>query len=139
MLILVRWVLVMLHFERSLYADPDRPDLDRLWWDLVERYQMVPRPAGRDSADWAAKYHIAMAPVYYHNYALGELTVSQVEVWIARKAGGLVDNPRGGALLVEHFFAHGARYSWDRLVEVATGEPLRPEYFVDQFVRAFSL
>jgi peptidyl-dipeptidase A len=133
-LIFVRWALVMLHFERALYADLDRPDLNDLWWELVERYQQIARPEGRDEPDWAAKYHVALAPVYYHNYVLGELTASQLESWIQRTAGGLVDNPAAGELLIDRFFAHGARYSWDELVEVATGEALNPDYFVAQYV-----
>ena len=133
-LIFLRWVLVMMHFERALYADPDRPDLDELWWTLVETYQQIPRPDGRKTPDWAAKYHLGLAPVYYHNYILGELTTSQLERWIEREVGPLIDNPAAGQLLVDRFFAHGARYTWDELIEVATGEPLRPEYFVEQFV-----
>ena len=120
-LIFTRWAMVMLHFERALYADPDRPDLNQLWWQLVEQYQHVPPPDGRDEPDWAAKYHLALAPVYYHNYVLGELTASQLESWIGREAGDLVENPAAGRLLVEQYFCHGAFYPWERLIEVATG------------------
>lgn len=133
-LIFVRWVLVMLHFERALYAGPDRQDLNELWWELVQRYQQVAPPAGRDAPDWAAKYHVALAPVYYHNYVLGELTASQLERWLERTVGGVVENPAAGALLIDRFFAHGARYTWDELVEVATGEALNPDYYVAQYV-----
>jgi peptidyl-dipeptidase A len=133
-LVFVRWVLVMMHFERALYANPDRPDLNEFWWQLVESYQQLTPPPGRDEPDWAAKEHLGLAPVYYHNYVLGELTTSQLERWIQREAGNLVNNPAAGQLLVERFFAHGARYTWDELIEVATGEPLQPDYFVEQFV-----
>ena len=136
-LVFVRWVLVMMRFERALYADPDRPDLNGLWWKRVETCQQIPRPEGRDKPDWAAKYHLALAPVYYHNYVLGELTTSQLEQWIEREVGYLIANPAAGRLLVERFFAHGARFAWDELIEVATGEPLRPENFVEQFVHVF--
>ena len=34
-----RWALVMLHFEKALYANPEQ-DLNKLWWDIVERYQL---------------------------------------------------------------------------------------------------
>ncbi|HEX2094886.1 MAG TPA: M2 family metallopeptidase, partial [Longimicrobiaceae bacterium] len=44
MLVSARWILVMAYFERELYRDPDRPDLNRLWWDLVERIQFIRRP-----------------------------------------------------------------------------------------------
>lgn len=135
-LIFVRWVLVMLHFERALYADPEREDLNELWWELVAKFQSVPRPEEGDPPHWAAKYHLALAPVYYHNYVLGELTASQLEHWIAEEVGGLINQPAAGALLIDHFFAHGAHYRWDSLIDVATGQPLRPEYYVEQFVSA---
>ncbi|UCC49077.1 MAG: M2 family metallopeptidase, partial [Gemmatimonadota bacterium] len=78
MLLLVRWVLVMTYFERELYANPRRDDLDRLWWDLVEELQHMPRPEKRVASGWAAKIHLTAAPVYYHNYLLGELIASQL-------------------------------------------------------------
>ena len=43
-LIFARWTLVMLHFEKALYENPDQ-DLNKLWWDDVERYQLLQRPA----------------------------------------------------------------------------------------------
>ena len=46
LLVFARWVLVMTHFERGLYADPDA-DHDTLWWDLVERFQLLHRPDDR--------------------------------------------------------------------------------------------
>ena len=65
-LIFSRWVQVMVHFEKSLYENPDQ-DLNKLWWDIVEKYQMVKRPEGRNMPDWATKIHICSAPVYYPN------------------------------------------------------------------------
>ncbi|MGD8413556.1 MAG: M2 family metallopeptidase, partial [Candidatus Latescibacterota bacterium] len=56
-LVFARWCQVMVRFERALYSNPHQ-DLDGLWWDLVERYQMVPRPDGRAQPDWAAKIHV---------------------------------------------------------------------------------
>lgn len=134
MLVFVRWVLVMLNFERAFYTDPERDDLNQLWWNLKERYQLLTKPEGRDAPDWAAKYHIAQAPVYYHNYVIGELTASQIERWLDRAVGGLIENPAAGRLLIDEYFAPGARYRWNELIEVATGEALRPDYFVGQFV-----
>ncbi len=119
LLVFARWVLVMTHFERGLYANPDGPH-DTRWWDLVERYQLVPRPPGRAAPDWAAKIHIAAAPVYYHNYLYGELIASQ----LTRTFGSLVGQPEAGAALASRFFAPGASLRWDQLVERATGAPL---------------
>jgi peptidyl-dipeptidase A len=76
-LIFARWTMVMLHFEKSLYENPDQ-DLNTLWWDYVERFQQLKRPANRDQPDWAAKPHFTIAPVYYHNYMMGELFAAQL-------------------------------------------------------------
>jgi peptidyl-dipeptidase A len=127
-LIFTRWVLVMTHFERALYANPDA-DLDRLWWDLVERYQGLRRPPGRSSPDWAAKYHIALAPVYYHNYQLGALFRSQMVARLKQDFGGLIGRPPAGEWLRQRVFAPGAREDWATHIEAATGEPLNLKYF----------
>ncbi len=130
-----RWVFVMSHFERALYADPDQ-DLDTLWWDLVEKFQMLKRPEGRREPDWAAKYHIAVAPAMYHNYLLGELNASQLMHKLIEQCGGLVNRPEAGAWLVEKVFRPGAQADWNELLRRATGETLQPKYFVDEFVNS---
>jgi peptidyl-dipeptidase A len=76
-LIFVRWAMVMYDFEKRLYANPDQ-DLNSLWWEMVGKYQLVNKPEGRAEPDWAAKIHFTIAPVYYHNYVLGELLASQL-------------------------------------------------------------
>jgi peptidyl-dipeptidase A len=123
LLTFARWVLVMTHFERGLYADPDADHTSR-WWDLVERFQNLRRPDGRNAPDWAAKLHVALAPVYYQNYLYGELVASQLQAMLRERAGGIVDRPEAGALLVDEFFGPGLSLRWDALVERATGEPL---------------
>jgi len=136
-LIFCRWTLVMLHFEKSLYEDPDNPNLNKLWWDYVERFQRVRRPEGRDEPDWAAKPHFTIAPVYYHNYQLGELFAAQVRHKLAALAGH--DGPTStlrfagrkdfGAFLRDHVFKPGKRQPWPAFVEAVTGEPLTAKYF----------
>ncbi len=128
-LIFTRWCLVMTHFERALYEDPER-ELDSFWWDLVEKYQELRRPEGRTAPDWAAKYHVALAPVYYQNYELGHLVTAQLQDRIGKHAGGIVGRPEAGAWLRERVFRPGARDDWSRHVQSATGEPLNPQYFV---------
>ena len=122
-LLFMRWGLVVVHFERALYSDPEG-DLDSRWWDLVERFQLVNRPPGRSAPDWAAKIHVAVAPVYYQNYLLGEMLASQIEQTCAREAGGLVGRRAAGRLLEERVFRPGSSRRWDDLIEDATGKPL---------------
>jgi len=134
LLVFARWVLVMTTFERDLYADPDA-DLDARWWDLVERFQLVRRPDGRHAPDWAAKIHLAVAPVYYQNYLYGELVASQLQAALAARAGGIVERPDAGRLLDEGVFRPGASQRWDRLIEAATGEPLSVRHFAGELAR----
>jgi peptidyl-dipeptidase A len=128
LLVFTRWVLVMTNFERSLYADPES-DLDARWWELVERYQLVAPPLDRSNPDWAAKIHIACAPVYYHTYLYGNMVASQLAATLHRECGGIVGSPAAGKLLTERVFAPGLSVRWDRLLEQATGEPLTATYF----------
>ena len=130
LLVFTRWCLVMTHFERGLYADPEA-DLDTLWWDLVERYQGIRRPEGRHAPDWAAKIHVALAPVYYHNYELGSLVRAQLRVHLQRQVGGIVGRRQAGSWLIEHVFRPGARLDWAQHIAAATGEALTPRYFIE--------
>jgi peptidyl-dipeptidase A len=131
LLVFARWVLVMTHFERGLYADPEA-DHDTRWWDLVERFQRVRRPAGRHAPDWAAKIHLTVAPVYYQNYLYGELVASQLHATLEARAGGVVSRHEAGRLLVDELFRPGASLRWDHLIERATGEPLTAAHLARQ-------
>ncbi|MFN2526143.1 MAG: M2 family metallopeptidase [Actinomycetota bacterium] len=128
-LLFARWVLVMSHFERELYSDPES-DLDRLWWELVERFQLV-NPPDSHASDWAAKIHIASAPVYYHNYLLGEILAKQIESTLQREAGGMVDSPAAGDLLKRRFFGPGNLMRWDALIEGSLGSALSVKPFAE--------
>ena len=128
-LVFARWCLVVVNFERALYADPGR-DLAGTWWDLVETLQGVHRPDGRAAPDWASKIHLAVAPVYYQSYLLGELLASQLDQAVREHAGGFVGRPAAGAFLAERVFAPGATQPWRDLVASATGSPLGPAAFV---------
>jgi peptidyl-dipeptidase A len=128
LLVFTRWVLVMTNFERSLYADPES-DLDARWWELVARFQLLTPPERRTSPDWAAKIHVACAPVYYHTYLYGHLVASQLAATLERECGGIVGRPAAGKLLGERVFAPGLSLRWDRLIEQATGEPLTAAHF----------
>ncbi|HET7481307.1 MAG TPA: M2 family metallopeptidase [Actinomycetota bacterium] len=123
-----RWGLVMTHFERALYADPEA-DLDATWWELVERFQMVPQPEDAPAGAWASKIHLAASPVYYHNYLLGEMLASQLTNAIEEACGALVASRSAGEFLVERVFRHGSLLRWDSLIEEATGSALSAAAF----------
>ncbi len=135
-LIFMRWAQVVVRFENELYSRPDQ-DLNKLWWDLVEKYQGLRRPDDRDAPDWATKVHIATAPVYYQNYILGELTASQLQRFLLDQVGGngegvggLLGRPEVGEILRERVFRPGRRYHWNEMLERATGSRLDPQHFM---------
>lgn len=128
-LVFARWCLVVVRFERAMYADPGR-DLVGTWWDLVSSLQGLRRPEGRTAPDWASKIHLAVAPVYYQSYLLGELLASQLDRAVRDHAGGFVGRPEAGAFLAERVFAPGATLAWRDLVASATGHPLGPAAFL---------
>jgi peptidyl-dipeptidase A len=139
MLVFARWSLVMVNFERALYENPDA-DLDGLWWDMVERYQLVPRPEGRTAPDWATKGHFVSSPVYYHNYLMGQLFASQLQAGLVTALAAddgsvaVAGDPRVGAFLEDRVFDVGRTLTWEQMVEQATGEPLTVRHFVGQYV-----
>jgi peptidyl-dipeptidase A len=140
LLIFSRWCQVMLRFEKGMYENPDQ-NLSDLWWGLVEKYQMLHRPTDRRKPDYASKIHIVSAPVYYHNYMMGELFASQVHHAIARDVykGAepasviYVGNKDVGEFMRKRVFAPGRTLSWDELTKHATGEKLNPKAFAEDF------
>jgi peptidyl-dipeptidase A len=133
-LIFLRWCLVMCRFERALYGDPET-DRNGLWWDLKERYQLLRRPEGRDEPDWAAKIHVAVAPVYYQNYLLGDLVASQLEAHLrgVSSTGELTDSRAVGRALVDRLFRSGTMREWKAAVEHITGSDLDPAHHLRQY------
>jgi peptidyl-dipeptidase A len=137
MLVFSRWAQVMYRFEKSMYENPDQ-NLNQLWWDTVEKYQLLTRPEGRNMPDWATKIHIALYPCYYHNYLLGELLASQISNYISTnisKNQSFVGEKAVGDYLREKIFMPGARYNWNEMIEKATGEKLTAKYYAKQFVK----
>lgn len=141
-LVFSRWSQVMYRFEKAMYSNPDQ-DLNKLWWELVEKYQMIKKPADRNAPDWATKIHIATSPCYYHNYLLGELLASQLYNYIvtdilkgdASKDYSFYYDKKVGLFLKDKVFSVGAKYLWNNMIEKATGEKLTPKYYAKQFVQ----
>jgi peptidyl-dipeptidase A len=140
LLIFSRWCQVMLRFEKSMYENPNQ-DLNQLWWDLVEKYQQVKRPAGRNAPDYASKIHIVSAPVYYHNYMMGQLFASQLHHAITREvlkekdpnAVLYVNDRRVGEFMKKKVFEPGRTLPWNELTRFATGEGLNAKAFAADF------
>lgn len=137
-LVFSRWAQVMYRFEKAMYENPDQ-DLNQLWWDVVERYQLLKKPEGRDMPDWATKIHVALYPCYYHNYLLGELLASQfgnyLETAVMTGGDNDADMKAAGDYFKTMVFMPGARYQWNDMIEKATGEKLTARHYAKQFVQ----
>jgi peptidyl-dipeptidase A len=134
-----RWVPVMAYFERELYRDPSQ-DLNGLWWDLVERLQLVGRPdnrraTGAQYADWAAKIHFSSSPAYYQNYLFGEIVASQLQAQLLDLTGsweGYVESPEVARYLVERLFRLGRSVLWQDAIAHATGRGVDVRPFLEE-------
>ncbi|SDY18826.1 M2 family metallopeptidase [Nitrosomonas sp. Nm58] len=140
-LVFSRWAQVMYRFEKALYENPDQ-DLNSLWWQLVEKYQLLRKPEGRDQPDWASKIHVALYPAYYHNYLMGELLASQLHAYICREIlksdnscrEAYVGRTEAGTWFIDNIFKPGRTLLWNDMIENATGEKLTAKYYAAQFV-----
>jgi peptidyl-dipeptidase A len=138
LLVFARYCQVMFRFEAALYDNP-RQDLNRLWWDTVERYQEIKQPEGRDQPDFASKYHLIGAPAYYHNYMMGEMFASQVHHALVREVlpgknpdGAIyVGDKAAGRFMKQRVFERGLTLNWNELTRYATGKPLSPKAFAE--------
>ncbi len=136
LLIFSRWCQVMFRFEKSMYDNPEQ-DLNQLWWDLVEKYQLLRRPENRSAPDYASKIHIVSAPAYYHNYLLGELWACQLHAAICRDVLGQTDprgieyhdDPRIGEYIQKRVFDVGRTLPWNETTRYATGQLLEAKAF----------
>ncbi|WP_078381116.1 M2 family metallopeptidase [Sutcliffiella halmapala] len=132
MLISARWIITFVFFERELYQNPDQ-DLNKFWWEMVEKIQLVNPPEDRSNPDWAAKIHFTLAPVYYQNYLLGELTSAQLHQYILNHIDKEFFTPQVGAFIRDEFLAPGASFHWNKKIEKVTGQPLNPAFFVKAY------
>ncbi|HJO38484.1 MAG: M2 family metallopeptidase [Vicinamibacterales bacterium] len=139
-LIFSRWAQVVVRFEHAMYAGHDG-DLGALWWELKQRYQLLP-PPDRIAPDYAAKVHIAVYPAYYQSYVMGDLFGTQLRRRLADTLGDgtdpaatcFYDRADAGRYLRDEVFAPGNRYPWHELTERCTGAPLSAEAFASLYV-----
>jgi peptidyl-dipeptidase A len=104
---------------------------------------MVHRPDGRNAPDYASKIHIVSAPVYYHNYLMGELFADQVFQAIAHDVLNGVDPSQAsfvgkkevGAFLKTRVFEPGRSLDWNALTRHATGRDLSAKAFAAEIGR----
>ncbi len=133
LLIFSRFDFLITDFENQLYINSDQ-DLNKLWWDLYEKYYNRPRPENRDGkADWAAKYHIGLAPVYYYSYLLGEVFASLVQKELLNiTEDDFIWKKQAAKFLKEKMFSLGSSYRWDKLIKYVTGKNFSSDTWIEE-------
>lgn len=138
-----RWWLLIYHFEKQLYKNPEA-DLDVLWRDLFVRYLKI--EAGEDRigySDWVVENYFSQYAVHAHNFILGELWASQLLCHLCQNDArlGKEENPNivgdgdVGTFLKRYVFQFGASESWKEITVSGTGGSLSEDAFLDQFAR----
>lgn len=131
-LIIVRWIISFVFFEKELYEDPDNPDLNKKWWEIRKRIQQIDLPEERKTPDWAAKIHFALSPVYYHNYLLGEIFAAQLRLYIKENISEKLYSEPVGKFLRDNVFFPGAKYKWNDMIIKALKEELNADYLLKE-------
>jgi peptidyl-dipeptidase A len=126
----MRSMLATIQFERQMYKNPDQ-DLNKLWWDLQEKYLNVKRPPDGDLPAYACVPHYFSHPAYYQNYFLANLARAQKLEYINKQFGGLLNQQTGEYLRT--YRSVGNKFDWDDLIERMTGKPLSADAFKAEF------
>ncbi|MCK4460707.1 MAG: hypothetical protein KAW46_02830, partial [candidate division Zixibacteria bacterium] len=123
----LRWMLTHLMFEYEAYTGSNR-DFDKLYWDMVEKFLLVPRHD--EAAYWATVGEYASNPVQLHCALFGKIVAAQTLAYLEKQYGGLVDNPEAYSFLVQNYMRFGSRYHWQDLLQRGTGEKLNSGYYL---------
>ena len=103
-----------------------------LWWDLVERYQLVTRPDGPRTRPTGRRRSTSRAarPSTTTTTSTGEIVrlAARRDARTGNAAGSSTARPRGSCS-ESGCLAPGLSVRWDRLIEQATGEPLTAAHF----------
>jgi len=128
-----RSAFLITDFENKMYEDPDQ-DLNDLWWNLYEQYYNTSRPNFReDKADWAAKYHVGLAPVYYYSYLLGEVFAATLEKeLLSITEDNKIWKKQAAKFLIDNMFSIGSKYRWDQLIEHVTKNHFSSDAWIEE-------
>jgi carboxypeptidase Taq len=121
--------------EKAFVAgDIDVDEVPGRWNDLMEEYLGV-RPDD-DAEGCLQDIHWTSAFASFQNYTVGSVLAAQLDATMREDldVDGLVREGEFAPIrewLTEHVHSHGQRYTTGELIEVATGEPLTADYFVE--------
>jgi peptidyl-dipeptidase A len=132
----------MAHWEADFYeSNLGTNELNRRWWEHVQKYQGIAPPVERGEAycDAATKTHINDDPAQYYKYAIAFAIKYHLHMHIAKKL--LHQDPRNsnfaGNKDVGNFLYNimkvGATKDWRKLIRDATGEELSARAMLEYY------
>lgn len=129
----MRAMLTIPFAERALYELPDdqlEPErVLTMFRDIEQRLQGL--TAGVRPVLSVPHLLSGESSAYYHGYVLAEMAVYQTRAFFLERDGHLVDNPRIGPDLAEHYWASGNAVPFDDTLRRLTGSPLRADALVE--------
>jgi len=133
---------VMTEFEYELYSNNlPKDQYNKVWWELVEKYQGIvpPAPRSEDYCDAATKTHINDDAGQYYDYALANVLLFQFHNYIATKilkqdpyATNYYGSKETGKWLADILFP-GATVDWRVLLKESTDSEMTAKPLVDYF------
>ncbi|MCU4717996.1 carboxypeptidase M32 [Halapricum hydrolyticum] len=137
-------IVVRFEIERDLVnGDLDVEDVPEVWNDKYEQYLGV-RPEN-DAEGALQDIHWSHGNFgYFPTYTLGSVMAAQLYAAAEDDLGDLDEAIHEGEFedlqtwLRENVHRHGARYTTDELVELATGESYTADYFLDYVTEKYS-
>ena len=130
-----RYMLMLTDFERSIYNDPNQ-NLDLLWSNLNKKYLVINYSPKNNSCYWATNKYATNLSCTIHNLLLAEIFAAQlqhaIETNVLKKTNGVYSNNKAvGKYLIDNLYRYGDLYPWYELIKKATGEPLKPDYYIN--------
>ncbi len=122
-------------------GDLDVEEIPQVWNDKMEEY-LGGRPDD-DAEGCLQDIHWTSRFAAFQGYTIGSVLAAQLDAAIREDldVDGLVKDGEFEPIrewMREHVHRHGRRYPADELIEVATGEPLTADYFVEYAKEKFS-
>jgi carboxypeptidase Taq len=134
-------IILRCEIDRAFVAgDIAVEDIPRLWDEKMDEYLGVTPDTDREGC--LQDIHWTQGFAQFQTYTLGSVVAAQLNAAVRRDldVDGLVREGEFAPIrewMEEHVHRHGQRYETADLVEVATGEPLTADYFVDYVKEKF--
>lgn len=133
---------VMTEFEHQLYSNNlPKDQFNKMWWDLVKKYQGIVPPSPRDETycDAATKTHINDDAGQYYDYAISYVLLFQFHDYIAEqilKQDAHNTNYYGSKAAgkwMSEILSKGATVDWRELLKESTGTEMTAKPLVNYF------